>query len=135
MKHARNTRKAILIIWMAAITTADTGRADVQIYGIGILAPGERTAALLEGVDGPGLPQEIARYSGGRFFEVNDPRDLSQIALEIGAALRNQYLLGYAPSAESRDGGFHGVTVKLDPPVGAPKLRTTFRSAYLAPAQ
>ena len=64
MKRARNARKAILIIsdggdnhsrYRAPELRGRVQEADVQIYSIGILAPGERTAALLEGSRWPGV--------------------------------------------------------------------------------
>jgi VWFA-related protein len=88
-----------------------------------------------EELAGPALLDEIAGQSGGRLFEVNDLNELPDIAAKIGMALRNQYLLGFAPLEPKRDGKYHKIVVKLTAPKGLPSLRASFRAGYYAPTQ
>jgi hypothetical protein len=49
--------------------------------------------------------------------------------------LRNQYLLGYSPMNQERDGKYRHVEVKLVQPHGMPLLRAFWRMGYNAPAK
>jgi len=55
-------------------------------------------------------------------------------AAKIGTALRNQYVLGFAPAEPKRDGKYHKIQVKIARPAGVPPLRASFRSGYTAPS-
>jgi Ca-activated chloride channel homolog len=143
MKRARNTRKAILILsdggdnhsrYREREVKAWVREADAQIYSIGILDRGSRWNSPEE-TDGPVLLNAIAEQSGGRYFEADGPDGLPAIAARIGSDLRNQYVIGFAPSGSEHNGGYHRITLKLEQPKGLPKLRATFRSGYLAPGQ
>jgi Ca-activated chloride channel homolog len=141
MKRARHSRKAILIISDGGDNSSRYSyrevknyvrEAGVQIYSIGILEPLMMRDRTPEEWAGPMLLKEIAQQSGGRLYEVDDMSELSDIASKIGAALRNQYVLGYMPPEMKRDGKYHRIEVKIDPPKGLPKLRATFRAGYYA---
>ncbi len=144
MKKAHNPRKAILILSdggdnSSRYTESEiknlVREADVQVYAIGIyesIAARGRTA---EELSGPSLLNELAESTGGRQFPVENPNDLPDIAAKIGIELRNQYVLGYTPSRQERDGKYHKVQVKLVQPKGLPPLKTYFRPGYYAPSQ
>ncbi len=141
MKHARKSRKALLIIsdggdntsrYTAAEIKSMVREADMQIYAIGILEPLAQRSRTPEELAGPELLHNIAQQSGGRLFEVQDLNELPDIAAKIGMALRNQYLLGYTPAAEKKDGKYHRIEVKMTLPKGMPPLRASFRSGYFA---
>jgi VWFA-related protein len=143
MKQAKHSRKAILIISDGGDNSSrytvreikDRVReADIQIYSIGIMEPLSGRMRSIEELAGPALLDELAHQSGGRMFEIENLNELPDVASKIGMALRNQYVLGYAPSAEKRDGKYHSVKVKVTRPKGLPALRTTFRTGYLAPS-
>jgi Ca-activated chloride channel family protein len=144
MKRSRNTRKALLVISDGGDNSSRYSvreiknlvrEADVQIFAIGIVEPYGGRPQTAEELAGPALLNEIAGQTGGRLFEVQNVKDLSDIASKIGVALRNTYLLGYAPSNMHRDGKYHKVQVKLDQPKGAPRLRASWRTGYYAPNQ
>ena len=61
--------------------------------------------------------------------------ELPDIAAKIGAELRNEYVLGYSPKNQERDGKFRRVQVKLVQPHGMPPLRPYWRLGYYAPSQ
>jgi VWFA-related protein len=106
--------------------------ADVQVYSIGIVdfSMHRRT---FEEIGGEVLLDDISRQTGGRLFEVDDLGALPGIASKIGDALRNQYVLGYTPSAQMRNGKYHRVQVKIARAKGTPSVRASFRSGYYAP--
>ncbi len=142
MQHARHERKAILIIsdggdndsrFTIRDVKARLKEANVQVYSIGIMEPLQARTRNTEDLEGAALLYDLAKQTGGRLFEVNDLDDLPGIAAKIGHALRNQYILGYVPTAGMRDGKYHRIRVKVDRPKGTPSLRTSFRSGYFAP--
>ena len=66
-----------------------------------------------------------------RALELNE---LPDIAGKIGVELRNQYMIGYSPQNQERDGKYRKVQVKLVQPRGLPPLRTFFKMGYYAPS-
>jgi len=146
MRRAHHSRKAILIISdggdnCSRYTMRElknlVREADVQIYAIGILEPSGPPPQRrpMEELAGPGLLREITEQTGGLMFEVDNWRQLPDIASKIGVALRNQYVLGYSPSDLQNDGKYHRVQVKLELPKGGPRLRASWRTGYYAPKQ
>jgi Ca-activated chloride channel family protein len=143
MRYAKYPRKALLIISdggdnHSRYSEGDVLRvvreADVQIYGIGLYDPvGER--ATPEEIAGPALLDKITEASGGKTFEIRDMDELADTATKIGIELRNEYVLGYAPSDTKPDGKWRHITVKLHPPPGLPPLTVSARSGYYGPRQ
>ncbi len=140
LEHAKNSRRAILIISdggdnASRYTSREVKKrlreSEVQIYSIGIFEPLGFRGRTPEEMMGPALLDAMATETGGRLFEVNDINELAGAAAEIGRALRNQYVLGFAPSGES-DGKYHRVQVKVPKIKGLPSLHATFRSGYYA---
>jgi Ca-activated chloride channel family protein len=139
MKKARHSRKAIVIIsdggdnWSWHTARQIRGallESDVQLYAMGIFDP-ELASSPAENRNGPALLDELAGQTGGRHYPVGDLNDLPAISAKIGTDLRNEYLLGYY-AADSRDGKYHRVKVKLALPDGAPPLRANYRRGYFA---
>jgi VWFA-related protein len=113
MKKARNPRKALLLISdggdnSSRYTETDiknlVKEADVQIYAIGIYEPIGARSRTPEELAGPGLLTEIAEQTGGRQYAVENLAELADIAAKIGVELRNQYIIGYSPRNQERDG-------------------------------
>lgn len=144
MKKARNPRKAILILSdggdnSSRYTESEirnlVREADVQIYAIGLFEPISSRGRTAEELSGPSLLNEIAEQTGGRHFPVENVNELPDVAAKIGVELRNQYVLGYAPTNISRDGKYRRVKVKVNRPRGFPQLRAYWRLGYYAPSQ
>jgi Ca-activated chloride channel homolog len=144
MKKARNPRKALLIISDGGDNNSRytegeiknlVKEADVQIYAIGIYESMGGRSRTPEELAGPGLLTEIAEQTGGRQYAVENLSELPDIAAKIGIELRNQYVLGYSPQNQERDGKFRRVQVKLVQPRGLPPLRAYWRLGYYAPSQ
>ena len=144
MKKGRNPRKALLVISdggdnNSRYTESEiknlVKEADVQIYAIGIYEPMGSRGRTAEELAGPGLLTEIAEQTGGRQYAVENLNELPDIAAKIGIELRNQYILGYSPLNQDRDGKYRRVQVKLVQPKGLPPLRAFWRMGYYAPTQ
>jgi len=141
MKHAHNSRKALLIIsdggdnssrYTTREVKALVQESDVQIYSIGIFESLARRSQTPEELNGPDLLGDVATQSGGRLFEIHDLNELPDVASKIAVALRNEYVLGYSPVAAKRDGKYHRIQVKMARVKGVPPLRAFFRSGYYA---
>jgi Ca-activated chloride channel family protein len=144
MKKARNPRKALLIISdggdnNSRYTESEirnlVKEGDVQIYAIGIYEPAGSRSRTVEESNGPALLTELADQTGGRQYQVENLSELPDIAAKIGMELRNQYLLGYSPQNQERNGKYRHVEVKLVQPHGMPLLRAFWRMGYNAPAR
>jgi VWFA-related protein len=144
MKKAKNARKAILILSDGGDNSSRyteteirnlVREADVQIYAIGIFEPIGARGRTAEELGGPGLLSELAEQTGGRHFPVENVNELPDIAAKIGIELRNQYVIGYTPANQERDGKYRRVTVKLVQPRGFPQLKPFWRQGYYAPSQ
>jgi len=141
MRQAKYPKKALLIIsdggdnhsrYTENEIKALVKEADVMVYAIGIY---DRYFPTQEERLGPGLLGEVSELSGGRAFTVENPNDLSDVATKIGVELRNQYVLGYRPHNDLRDGKWRKIKVKLLPPKGLPPLRVYARTGYYAPEE
>jgi Ca-activated chloride channel homolog len=144
MHDARNPRKAILVLSdggdnSSRYTESDirnlVREADVQIYAMGIFEPMAGRGRTPEELSGPSLLGELTEQTGGHNFSVENLNDLPDVAAKIGVELRNQYVLGYSPTNQIRDGKYRKVQVKLNQPRGLPPLRAAWRRGYYAPSQ
>jgi Ca-activated chloride channel homolog len=95
-----------------------TLESDVQIYAI--VLNSTKHASL----------QSLAQLTGGRIVFGHG---ISYSLHLIHAELRNQYLLGYIPANDARDGKWRRISVKVDAPQGYPKLFLRTRQGYYAP--
>src|SRR5579863_424391 len=144
MKKARNSRKAIVIIsdggdnhsqYTSAQIESLVREADVQIYAMGVFEPTPSFGLPPEQVSGPRLLSEIATQTGGRAFSAALTGDLPSVAARIAVELRNQYVVGYYPKNQTRDGKYRHVEVKLAQPKGMSPLKAHWRPGYYAPTQ
>ena len=144
MRKAKNPRKAVLVISdggdnNSRYTESEiknlVKEADVQIYAIGIYEPMAARGRTPEEAAGQGLMTELAEQTGGRQYPVENLNELPDMAAKIGMELRNQYMLGYSPANQDRDGKYRKVQVKLVQPRGLPTLRAFFKMGYYAPAR
>lgn len=141
MKYAHNPRKALVILSDGGDNHSrktekeirkDVMESEVEIYAMGIFDE-NLTKLPTEERNGPHLLDELARVTGGIHFPVKRLADLASIAERIGRQLRSEYLLGYSPASEARDGKYHHVTVDLAPPPDKPALDISYRRGYYEP--
>ncbi len=143
MKHARNSKRAVLIIsdggdnhsrYNEGDIRNYVKESDVQLYGVGIYSPAGSRGTPEEN-SGPLLLGELTEMTGGRTFNVENLNDLPDIASKIGMELRNQYVVGYKPAKKDRDGKWRKIKIKLRPPKGLPPLNVFSKAGYYAPLQ
>lgn len=94
-------------------------RADVMVYPVGL---GRRLPALFS---------QLAELTGGRAFHVRDTRRLPETLRAIAAELRQQYLIGYAPSRPDSARGETGWR-DIDVRVNRPRVTVRARDGYYA---
>jgi Ca-activated chloride channel homolog len=144
MKEARNSRKAIVVIsdggdnhsqYTSAQIEGLVRAADVQVYAMGVFEPTVSLGLSPEEVSGPRVLSEIATQTGGRAFAAALTGDLPSVAARIAVELRNQYVLGYYPKNQKRDGTYRKVEVKVSQPSGVSALKAHWRQGYYAPGQ
>ncbi len=63
--------------------------------------------------DGKKILQQIAKGTGGGYFEVSKKKTVDEIYSQIEEELRNQYSLGYTPDHAESDGAFHRIQVTV----------------------
>jgi VWFA-related protein len=135
MKHARYKRRALFILsdggdndsrYTQAEMLRRVREADLWIYAMGIY---DRSTAILPEEARPAreLLEALAEESGGRHYAVESVGELAAVAARIGLELRNQYVLGYRPGADRRDGKYHRVQVKV---VEGRHLTVSWRPGY-----
>jgi VWFA-related protein len=119
-----------------AITSAQ--RADSLAYAvriaddeIGSMARGwngPRGGGGMEHADGKKVLKQIARETGGGYFEYGKKKPLEDIYAEIQDELRNQYSLGYTSDHQGDDKGYR----KIEVTVGKKGLAVQARDGYYA---
>jgi Ca-activated chloride channel homolog len=133
MKTATKPRKALVIISDGGDNNSRYTRQEIKnliresdtcIFAIGILGPR---------VAGNATLSELAEESGGRMFPVDDLNDLPEAIAMINRALHNQYVLGYSPTNQEKDGKYRKVRVDLLQVQNQPKMRASWRMGYYAP--
>ena len=141
MRHAKYQKKALLIIsdggdnhsrYNEGEIKSVAREADVIIYAVGIF---DHSFSTLEEALGPTLLTSLTTMTGGRAYGVDNPNNLPEIARRIGVELRDQYVLGYHPTQDRRDGRFHKIKVKMRLAKNAPRLRVYAKSGYYAPSE
>ena len=144
MKKAKNSRKAIVMIsdggdnhshYTAAQIEALVREADVQVYAMGVFENSPIIGLTAEEISGPRLLSQIAAQTGGRAFAAALTGDLPSVAARIAVELRNQYVLGYYPRNQARDGKYRKMEVKLAQPNGVSTLKAHWRLGYYGPSQ
>jgi Ca-activated chloride channel family protein len=90
---------------------------DVMVYPIAL------------GSTRPVLFAELAAQTGGRSFELRDPRQLADTLHQIARELRHQYLLGYVPTRPPVAGSSEWRSIRVT--VIRPGVRVTARDGYI----
>lgn len=140
MTHARNRRKAIIIFsdggdnWSRKSLSEirrSLEEADVQLYAIEILDEAMQGKPTREEIAAPGILSELAGISGGNHLRSN-LMNLKALSEYVGNELRSQYVLGYSPIKDLRDGKYHRLKVTVSPKEKMPDLRISHRRGYYA---
>jgi Ca-activated chloride channel family protein len=138
MKSARNKRKALLLItdgednhsrYSFLDIKEFVKEQDVQIFVIGIVNP---SGELGSDPGGRAIIEDLAQTSGGQAFFPDSADELEDICNKIALELRNQYVLGYHSTNETKDGKWRKIRVKINPPKGLPNLSVHSKNGYYA---
>ena len=144
MKHARNTRRAVVIFSDGGDNNSRRNlrqmrtslvEGGVQVYAMGVFDADYSVNHRAEERNGPRLLDEVALETGGHDFPVGSLDELPVTGVQIARELRSQYILGYAPTNSVADGKYRRVNLKLVLPKYASELRTYYRHGYYAPDQ
>lgn len=57
--------------------------------------------------DGKKILEQLAKTSGGRFFEVSKKETIEKIYADLDEELRSQYVVGYSPDKPDATPGYH----------------------------
>ena len=77
---------------------------------------------------GLGFLKEIAKRSGGRFYDVENITDTKQVFTNIAEELRRQYRVEYYPSNSARDGSYRRIRVTVNKPGVVIRARQGYRA-------
>jgi Ca-activated chloride channel family protein len=120
--HSRYTREDLL---------RRAEESDAQIYTIAIVSAinpiqPPKPAAMTEAKRGLVFLEDLASKTGGISFAVSDRTEIAKAVGSIDRALRNQYVLGYAPRDGRDDGRWRKIKVK----VAGSGMRAYARTGY-----
>jgi Ca-activated chloride channel homolog len=122
LRHAHNRRRALLLVtdgednrshYTFADLKALARESDVQIFAIGI-AGFPIISATKGRKSGRAVLQELVDLTGGEVFFASDVQKLDGICSKISESLRNEYVIGYAPTNTNKDGKWRKLHVKVN---------------------
>jgi len=111
---------------------AQAQRAGAMVYSI-IIVPVEADAGRSTG--GEHALIQMAADTGGKYYYVEDPKDLEPAFAHVSDDLRTQYLLGYYAPQQTEAGAFHRIGVRLRDPGLRAKYRLRYRTGYYGAAR
>ncbi len=106
-------------------------RAGAMIYAI-IIVPIAADAGRNTG--GEHALIQMSDDTGGKYYYVEDPKDLEPAFAHVSDDLRTQYVLGYYAPQKGPDVSFRKIAVRMKDPQLAAKYRLRYRSGYYADA-
>ena len=140
LRRARNPRHAILIISDGGENSSRTRlatirslarEANAQIYSATMGLEANFARATFPGeTQGPALLNEIAEFTGGRAFAIDDWRQIGDAAAGMAREIHDQYVIGYQPPAAGDDGKYHRISVKVRREPSQPRLSLFHRNGY-----
>ena len=104
---AANPRKALLVVtdgednqsrYTARELASYALEADAQVYTIGVRKPPANAKEIFTHRAALALLENLASQTGGLHFSVRNASDLENVMAKVGAALRDQYMLGFIPT-------------------------------------
>ena len=140
LRHAHHPRHAILIISDGGENSSRTHlstirslarEANAQIYSATLGLEAKYARAMFPGeTQGPELLTEIAEFTGGRAFAIDDWRHIGDAAAAMAREIHDQYVIGYTPPGAGEDGKYHRISVKVHREASQPRLSLFHRNGY-----
>jgi Ca-activated chloride channel family protein len=100
---------------------------NAVVYTIGLFDETDRDR-------NPNLLKQLARATGGEFFQPETIADVVPICAHIARDIRSQYTIAYAPTNRMEDGAFRNVQVRAKAQ-GQDRLIVRTRTGYYAPGE
>ena len=143
MRGAHKSRKALLVIsdggdnhsrHSSGELLSLAREADVQIYTVSFPDTLIGKVALAQASEqrAKSLLGSLATATGGFHYVLRNASELGPVMSQIGALLRNQYVLGYRSSQPDSAGKWRSIQVKLDVPKGRRPVHLQTRRGYRA---
>ena len=88
-------------------------KADAVIYSIDYSDPGAYGYGFGFGGGGEGALRKMSEETGGHVYKVDRKHPLNQVFQELQDEMRSQYMIGYTPTNETRDGSYRKLEIKL----------------------
>lgn len=114
-------------------------QAGVPAYAIGIelnrgglQARGDSPWVRLDGRSAIAALERLTEGSGGWTYNVEAAKRCKEICIRVAQELRNQYVLGFYPPAEMRDGQWHEIRVRTPRPGVTLTTRTGYQASRTA---
>jgi Ca-activated chloride channel homolog len=104
-------------------------RAGAMVYSI-IIVPIAADAGRSTG--GEHALIQMAQDTGGKYYYVEDPRDLEPAFARVSDDLRTQYVLGYYAPQKAGDGAFRSIRVRMKDAELRGKYELRHRNGYYA---
>ena len=95
----------------------------VTVYTIGLFSEDDEDS-------NRGVLRQLARVTGGRYYEPATPAAIDEASSAIARDLRARYTLAYTPPVEARS-GVRKIKVELERPPGMGKANVRARSEYV----
>jgi Ca-activated chloride channel homolog len=140
LRKAHHARHAILIVSDGGENSSRTRlatirilarEANAQIYSATLGLESLFPRATWPGENqGPALLNEIAEFTGGRAFAIDDRRRIADEAASMAREIHDQYVIGYQPAAAEDDGKYHRIIVKVRRDPSHPRLSLFHRTGY-----
>jgi VWFA-related protein len=116
MLGARSGRKALVVFTdgedQGSHVTIDQVESRLQASDVNLYMIGQGRGLSVERLQQ--IMMRLSRPTGGRVFTMSGIDELSGAFAQLLDELTHQYLLGYPPTTNSRDGRWHDITVKVD---------------------
>ena len=102
-------------------------RAGAMVYSI-IIVPVAADAGRNTG--GEHALIQMANDTGGKYYYVEEPKDLEPAFRKVSDDLRTQYVLGYYAPTSVKDTSYRGIRVRMKDPELRGKYDLRYRSGY-----
>lgn len=135
-------RRRVLVLITDGVDTKDTRyeqaleqaqRAGAMIYSL-IIVPVQADAGRNTG--GEHALIQMSEDTGGKYYYVEDPKDLDAAFSHVSDDLRTQYVLGYyAPQGVRHDQSLRTISVQMNNPALRNKYSLRYRTGYYSDAR
>lgn len=135
-------RRRVLVLITDGVDTKDTRyeqaleqaqRAGAMIYSL-IIVPVQADAGRNTG--GEHALIQMSEDTGGKYYYVEDPKDLDAAFAHVSDDLRTQYVLGYyAPQGVRHDQSLRKIGVQINDPALRSKYSLRYRTGYYSDAR